>query len=312
MYLMCKDKYVYDIENDIVACKELLPGLMCRNPCVQSFEYWVGTRRAENPLADYIAERKYHTRDWQELDIKTRMSSLSDCYWLKEYDEPVFFKDISPYYHSERSEVASLYVNGVIRKEWKNGVLRKYGKQGENEHKALELCAKLGVSVAKSTYTVETCSSYDVLSNKVVDTTRPILRLVNFTTPDMLLEQANQTGRFNAYTFNVSDIFNYLGMGYGIVMLCIDAIVGNGDRHAGNFGWLRSTDTGKYLYPAPLYDFDHVLEDARGYLLADFLKAIKYCNLDTSMQVYNLLQNVQEIDTLTEFKDRAKLLLSKM
>ena len=46
-------------------------------------------------------------------------------------------------------------------------------------------------------------------------------------------------------------------------MLVIDAIIGNGDRHAGNFGYLRDSDSGAYLGMAPLYDFDHAL-DATG------------------------------------------------
>ena len=43
-------------------------------------------------------------------------------------------------------------------------------------------------------------------------------------------------------------------------MLIIDAITGNGDRHAGNFGYLRDADSGEYLGMAPLYDFDHALD----------------------------------------------------
>ena len=46
----------------------------------------------------------------------------------------------------------------------------------------------------------------------------------------------------------------------GVRMLTIDAIIGNGDRHAGNFGWLRDSDSGEYLRMAPLYDFDHALD----------------------------------------------------
>jgi len=43
-------------------------------------------------------------------------------------------------------------------------------------------------------------------------------------------------------------------------MIVVDSIPGNGDRHAGNFGWLRDTETEKYLDMAPLYDFDHALD----------------------------------------------------
>ena len=46
-------------------------------------------------------------------------------------------------------------------------------------------------------------------------------------------------------------------------MILTDAIFGNGDRHAGNFGYLRDANTGEYLSMAPLFDFDHAL-DAKG------------------------------------------------
>ena len=59
-------------------------------------------------------------------------------------------------------------------------------------------------------------------------------------------------------------------------MLIIDAIIGNGDRHAGNFGWLRNADTGEYVDMAPLYDFDHALDSTleSDRLLTD---AVKFC-----------------------------------
>ena len=62
----------------------------------------------------------------------------------------------------------------------------------------------------------------------------------------------------------------------GAQMLIIDAIIGNGDRHAGNFGWIRNTDTGEYVCMAPLYDFDHALDSTleSDRLLTD---AVKFC-----------------------------------
>lgn len=62
----------------------------------------------------------------------------------------------------------------------------------------------------------------------------------------------------------------------GAQMLIIDAVIGNGDRHAGNFGWLRNTDTGEYVSMAPLYDFDHALDSTleSDRLLTD---AVKFC-----------------------------------
>ncbi len=62
----------------------------------------------------------------------------------------------------------------------------------------------------------------------------------------------------------------------GAQMLIIDAVIGNGDRHAGNFGWLRNMDTGEYVSMAPLYDFDHALDSTleSDRLLTD---AVKFC-----------------------------------
>ena len=59
-------------------------------------------------------------------------------------------------------------------------------------------------------------------------------------------------------------------------MIIIDAVIGNGDRHAGNFGWLRNMDTGEYVSMAPLYDFDHALDSTleSDRLLTD---AVKFC-----------------------------------
>lgn len=62
--------------------------------------------------------------------------------------------------------------------------------------------------------------------------------------------------------FDSQDIIKHFGL-EGYQMILLDAIIGNGDRHEGNFGWLRDTDTSDYVCMAPLYDFDHAL-DATG------------------------------------------------
>ena len=68
---------------------------------------------------------------------------------------------------------------------------------------------------------------------------------------------------------------DYLGFDYSINMMLIDAVVGNTDRHLLNMAWLRSSTTGEYLRPTPLFDFDCALHDRDGILIkefADFLK----------------------------------------
>jgi hypothetical protein len=85
------------------------------------------------------------------------------------------------------------------------------------------------------------------------------IEVENFTSPDVMLEHADMSGKLDPEEFTNADIVKLFGVD-GVRMLTIDAITGNGDRHAGNFGWLRDADTGEYLSMAPLYDFDHALD----------------------------------------------------
>lgn len=88
-------------------------------------------------------------------------------------------------------------------------------------------------------------------------------------------------------------------------MLIIDAIIGNGDRHAGNFGWLRSSDTGEYISPAPLYDFDHALDSMSviDRLIRDAVEVIrKYGFIHEAIRICKI---VSSINTVQIFKLRA-------
>lgn len=89
-------------------------------------------------------------------------------------------------------------------------------------------------------------------------------------------------------------------------MLIIDAIIGNGDRHAGNFGWLRNADTGEYVSMAPLYDFDHALDST---LESDrlLMDAVKFC-----MPYKDEIRRIASVaaETVNEvFRKRAKSIL---
>ena len=90
-----------------------------------------------------------------------------------------------------------------------------------------------------------------------------------------MLEQADQSGRIDPDDFDEQTIIDLFGKA-GAQMLIIDAIIGNGDRHAGNFGWIRNTDTGENVGMALLYDFDHALDSTleSDRLLTD---AVKFC-----------------------------------
>lgn len=125
------------------------------------------------------------------------------------------------------------------------------------ELQCIKLCRECGISVERA------------------DETDGGIAISNITSPKVMLEQADQSGRIDPDDFDEQTIIDLFGKA-GAQMLIIDAIIGNGDRHAGNFGWIRNTDTGEYVCMAPLYDFDHALDSTleSDRLLTD---AVKFC-----------------------------------
>lgn len=156
--------------------------------------------------------------------------------------------------------IPTLYVGGFLTKEWINEKeLRKYGETALIEKECADICKMLGIpSVSISELPDETGISVE-----------------NLTTPEVMLEQADQSGRIDPEDFDEQEILRFFGI-QGLQMIVVDAILGNGDRHAGNFGWLRDTETGEYLGMAPLYDFDHALdsESAVDRMITDAVEAV--------------------------------------
>ena len=110
----------------------------------------------------------------------------------------------------------------------------------------------------------------DALELAGADETDGGIAISNITSPKVMLEQADQSGRIDLDDFDEQTIIDLFGKA-GAQMLIIDAIIGNGDRHAGDFGWIRNTDTGEYVCMAPLYDFDHALDST--------LESVSYTHL---------------------------------
>jgi hypothetical protein len=188
----------------------------------------------------------------EKINLATRAFSLTDCYWITDASEKENFEDLSPYYQDfwkgageyRNGSIPTLYVDGALPKHWKDAcTLVKTGKNAAMELSCIKLCRACSISV-------ETAA-------EVPDG----IEVENFTSPDVMLEHADMSGKLDPEEFTNADIVKLFGMD-GVRMLTIDAITGNGDRHAGNFGWLRDADTGEYLSMAPLYDFDHALDSA--------------------------------------------------
>jgi len=297
MVLMCKNKAVYDIKKEEALTKGLLPGCMAENANGTAFKSWLKKRYCSgtNTLARQLRGVTFGQGNRVEIDKTTRALSLSDCYWLKDENDDISFESVSPYYIDfwkgggdyRGGAVPTLYVPGYVSKAWiSGGYLYKTGCEIEIECSAV--CLKAGVP----------CAEVKAYNGGVI--------VKNFTDADYMLEQADMTGRFDDEDYTDEDIIREFGGG-GYKMILIDAIFGNGDRHLGNFGYIRDANSGEYIKMAPLYDFDHALDAAGG---NDILikNAVKFAEADINFK--KTAENVTDIIINAEcnavFKARAK------
>ncbi len=269
--LYCKNTPVYNIDTQQVYSQELLPGYMIvKGANRYTFKIWLKLRYSSNTntLARQLKGIAFGQGNRVTINNETRALSLSDSYWIKSEKDNIPFEKVSPYYsyfwtglgeYISGLSIPTLYVGGCLRKEWINSVtLAKYGEETKIEYQVSMLCKLCNIKAV------------DI---KLVDNG---ILVRNLTNPDVMLEQADESGRVDPDDFDESTIEKLFGLD-GIRMLVLDAIIGNGDRHAGNFGWLRDTNTGKYICMSPLYDFDHALDSRLNSdrLITDAMKVVQ-------------------------------------
>lgn len=306
--LFCKNTPVYNIDTEKVYNKALLPGYMADKANNYKFRAWLKLRYSSNTntLARQLKGITFGQGNRVRINNDTYALSLSDCYWIKKSDNRITFEHVSPYYaefwrglgvYQPGTSIPTLYVGGYLNKEWINALtLNKYGNETLIEEECSMLCRLCGIQ----------CAEVIKLPNNSG------IAVKNITNPTLMLEQADQSGRIDPDDFDENDIIKHFGI-FGLQMIVVDAIFGNGDRHAGNFGWLRNADTGAYVCMAPLYDFDHALDSKRqsDVLMADALNIAKLNSKYTteSVRIANIINNNANNDV---FKLRAQYMISKL
>jgi hypothetical protein len=257
LQLMCKDIPVYDIETDEALSFNLLPGIMQAECTRQNFNAWCQGRYSlkSNVFGRVQRAELYPFNTPSEIDKLSGAFSLSDCYWIK--SKPLdSFHGLSPYYKQNWADdrpVANIYTNGWQAKKWLTPDLL-YKNASKNEIEIIRLAKLAGLPVV---------SISDYGDGITVE---------NFTSEDVMYEPADMSAAF--YQDVLMDtplplpgsVIEKLGE-FGELMLVFDSIIGNYDRHLGNFGFLRDSNSGIVLGSAPLFDFDqaspHSLNDAR-------------------------------------------------
>lgn len=308
--LMCKDKKVYNIETGEVYNENLLPGCMLKNPCNETFNYWIRLRYSSNSnmISRNLKGSMFGQGKRSRINKQTRALSLSDCYWIKDDYENTKFLDVTPYsnvfwkgkdeYNGE--SVPTLYVGGYLTKEWATKeLLYKHTKKAELELECINLCILCGISV-----------EYGFLKDK------NIIAVCNITDEDVMLEQADQSGKIDPEDFNEYDIIKLFSID-GLRMLVVDAVIGNCDRHSGNFGFLRDSNSGEYLRMAPLYDFDHALDSNKlnDYIITDLVTCLKELKnklyMEETIRICNIIIESESSNNII-FKMRAKSIIDSL
>jgi hypothetical protein len=218
-----------------------------------NYDEWMKLRYSagSNAAARRLMLRAFGTDNHGNVLKATRAMSLSDCYWLKEQKDDVLFNEVTPYLHKEwdgtgnygSGSLSTLFVNGNANKRWLDSkTLLKEGSYKEMD--AYALCAALEL---------EKYAGEASLSDKG-------LLVSNFTATSRFLESLEQSGYVGEHDDARSKAVE-LFREQAVALLVVDYLVESDDRHWGNIGFLRNTETGEYLGMAPYYDFDWIWTD---------------------------------------------------
>jgi len=245
LILMCKDIEVYNTSTKEVLSGELLPGCMKRK--TMSYSQWMRTRYSagSNVSARRLMLTAFGSDNHEHAIEATRTLSLSDCYWLKKQGENVRFNDITPYIRKEwdgsgvfkGGSISTLFVNGAADKKWLDAnMLLKV--RSYKEYEPYALCYALGLDNAAE-----------------AKLSKEGILLTNFTSTDHYLESMEQSG-FSGKKDNPREKAVEIFKEKAVSLFVIDYLVEHDDRHWGNYGFLRNSNTGEYISMAPYYDFD--------------------------------------------------------
>ena len=247
---------------------------------LNNFYYWCASRvltldrkYAKEILNSIGAKQAVTDRDRAMIAISYHGLTLTDVYWIKLDREQVQFSDISLYRHSLSDAFADVSLNGrqltaentellkpndaagdvgtqgVSPKAWikENGVFYLL-KDGERRDVVAELLASL----------IARCFCVDsVFYEPSVFDEKPVSKSRIITSEEKSIASIES---FDVYCINHGiDREAYIQKtdGYAYHMMnIIDYIVGNTDRHWGNWGFLVDNQTNKPIRLHPLMDFN--------------------------------------------------------
>lgn len=251
---------------------------------LNNFYYWCSSRvlppdrkYAKEILNSIGAKQAVTDRDRAAIAISYHGLSLTDVYWIKSNRENVSFADLSLFRHSLSGAFADVSLNGrsltvqnaellkpndaagdigtqgVAPKAWirKDGVFYLLKNGDERDVKAELLASKIArcFRVECVAYEPEDFEGKSVSKSRIVTSEQE--SLVSMEAVDVFC--ANHDLDRDAFVLK-KDAYAYH------MMNLIDYLVGNTDRHWGNWGFLVSNDTNKLEKLYPLMDFNKAFQ----------------------------------------------------
>ncbi len=246
---------------------------------INNFYYWCSTRLltldrkyAKELLNSIGAKQPLTDKDRAQIALSYRCLSLRDLYWVREQGETILFRNVDLYRNSldnalvdvalkgrnltlnNSSLIASdLSTTGVFPKAWlrtdKGFVLLKDGGQAAvyKEYVASEIAkcfAPDSVEYRLQDYQGEPVTECDIITSQDFS----IVAMEDFD-----IYCSNHDIDLHSYVKKL-DARNYY------LMNIIDYLIGNTDRHMGNWGLLINNRTNKPVKLYPLMDFNKSFE----------------------------------------------------
>ena len=246
----------------------------------ENFYHWCASRvltldrkYAKEILNSIGAKQAVTDKDRAKIAISYHGLSLTDVYWIKQDHEKVFFSDLSLFRHSLSGAFADVSLNGksltvqntellapndaagdigtqgVAPKAWirKDDTFYLLKDGEERDVKAELLASKIArcFDVESVAYEPDTFEGKAVSRSRIITSEEKSLvsaEAVEFYCANNDLERDGFVLEKDAYAYHMMNLIDYL--------------VGNTDRHWGNWGFLVNNDTNKLEKLYPLMDFN--------------------------------------------------------
>lgn len=217
----------------------------------------------------------------QQLLDKSFGLSLSDQYWICPQDTKLHWADINFFYNTFSEDVGNLLFrdlawdevdmsaislrspdntsDGVLKKKWKiidgkrcliKGSSNLYNQEVANEVLASRICKRLGIPFVEYSMIEHDGRPYSVCEDFINGDTE----LVAAAQLKNLIKKDNNTSDYDSLIAKAEDLGIADARLRFDMMLTLDFIIVNIDRHYNNFGFIRDANTLEWLLVAPIYD----------------------------------------------------------